>query len=673
MSNTIYINKLIDKNVSPLTDIHVDFPFDNDGNPKPIILVGENGTGKSTILSNIVDAFVEMAGISFSNVRYPTYPNEYQYYKAIVPFEIHLGKSFMYSYISFKNEKKIDYVLKSGDISVNEFKKQIANSTIRITWDQDKLENYKKVFCEKNTISSIWKENVICYFGPNRYEKPIWMGEKYYKAEETLHPSTNISVDGILKNPIIIQDVTYNNLQWLLDVTTDTLKSIEPIYNNIPDNSINSIHTKHNLEKILSEVLGEKVFLNLDYRNSGGSRLKILKVSDNSIVCPTFDSLSTGQIVLFNMFATIVRYADNNNILHSSNLNNITGIVVIDEIELHLHSKLQKEILPELIKMFPKIQFIITSHSPLFLLGMKDTFGEDGFCIYEMPNAEKINSEKFLEFRNAYEYLKETDMYQKEIQKAIDNLQSNSKAIIITEGSTDWKHLKAAYENLNSCGIYSDIFDNLDFEFFEYEPPESKEMTKHKLKMGNTVLTQLCENMAKLPQSVKYIFIADRDDESTNKKLSNTNKFKKWGNNVYSLILPVPSHRENTPNISIEHYYTDDEIKTEWCDTGENISYRLFLGNEFDERGIAQNIDRFCEKKNKCGSSSIAIIEGTSGEKVTCISENNGINYALPKSKFAKLILEKKAPFDNFNFESFLEIFKVIREIINDNQENDNV
>lgn len=105
------------------------------------------------------------------------------------------------------------------------------------------------------------------------------------------------------------------------------------------------------------------------------------------------------------MFATIVRYADTININNSIHLSEISGVVVVDEIELHLHSILQREVLPKLIALFPKIQFIITTHSPLFLLGMEEQFGTEGFEIYEMPQGLKINAERFSEFQKAYTYL----------------------------------------------------------------------------------------------------------------------------------------------------------------------------------------------------------------------------------------------------------------------------
>lgn len=48
------------------------------------------------------------------------------------------------------------------------------------------------------------------------------------------------------------------------------------------------------------------------------------------------------------------------------------GIVLIDEIETHLHIDLQKEILHFLTQLFPRIQFIVTTHSPFVLSSVKN-------------------------------------------------------------------------------------------------------------------------------------------------------------------------------------------------------------------------------------------------------------------------------------------------------------
>lgn len=53
------------------------------------------------------------------------------------------------------------------------------------------------------------------------------------------------------------------------------------------------------------------------------------------------------------------------------------GIVLIDEVETHLHLELQKVIMPILTKVFPNIQFIITTHSPFVLNSLDNAVAFD--------------------------------------------------------------------------------------------------------------------------------------------------------------------------------------------------------------------------------------------------------------------------------------------------------
>lgn len=53
------------------------------------------------------------------------------------------------------------------------------------------------------------------------------------------------------------------------------------------------------------------------------------------------------------------------------------GVVLIDEIETHLHLGLQKVIMPLLTKVFPNIQFIVTTHSPFVLSSMENAVAFD--------------------------------------------------------------------------------------------------------------------------------------------------------------------------------------------------------------------------------------------------------------------------------------------------------
>ena len=216
--------------------------------------------------------------------------------------------------------------------------------------------------------------------------------------------------------------MTSKTLQWLLDVIVDSRGDIGTdeqgglILENVSPADIMSLGVaRKNIEQIMSNIIGEEVYFGLNFRNAHGSRFNIKRRRDNSVIVHSLDSLSTGQSALFNMFATIVRYADTININNSIHLSEISGVVVVDEIELHLHSILQREVLPKLIALFPKIQFIITTHSPLFLLGMEEQFGTEGFEIYEMPQGLKINAERFSEFQKAYTYLTNTQQYERDI------------------------------------------------------------------------------------------------------------------------------------------------------------------------------------------------------------------------------------------------------------------
>lgn len=662
----MYLKKLVYKNVGPLEDVIIDVPFNDDGSPKPMIIVGKNGSGKSTLLSNIVDSFYEMAGKAFNDVRYTNSNNTYQYYKIISSDHIKIGKKYLYSYIEY--DDSIEYLFKCGEFSFEVLHSELSSCSPNLNWGNQ--TNYKNITANEKQVKEIFGSNIFCFFGADRYEKPSWIGDKYYIDDMTTQLSVNTKYNGQIPNPITVKNVAELSLQWLLDLIVDSRTDIQ---NN--NGQLVSAHidirellllgsARDQVEKILSTIIKKDVYFGLNFRNSGRSRFNIRLKNTNQIIIPTLDSLSTGEIALFNIFSTIIRYADRLNINNSIHFDDISGIVIIDEIELHLHSSLQRDVLPTLIKLFPKVQFIITTHSPLFLLGMREQFGDNGFDIVDLPSGDKINTEAFSEFQNAFEYMMNTQRYQNEVNEAIKNA-NKSKTLIITEGATDWRHIKAAMNALSQQEENNDLFKDIDVNFLEYDPknfPKSSE-SSIKLEMGNSTLCSMCKEFAKITQHRKMIFIADRDNPDTNKTLGDTTQqYKNWGNNVYSIILPVPLHRESTPNICIEHYYTDNEIKTPTEING--VKRRLYMGNEFDEhgRGICEGI--MCEKPKICGAGKINIIEGSQGERVLQSQYGCNDNLALSKMQFAENILEGKFPFDNFNFDSFLGLFQIIDEII---------
>src|SRR5690606_11707208 len=93
-------------------------------------------------------------------------------------------------------------------------------------------------------------------------------------------------------------------------------------------------------------------------------------------VAPTFNHLSSGEALLLSIFGALLKDFDSISKNGTNNLDQVKGVVVIDEIDLNLHIDYAKNVLPQLMKLFPNVQFIVTSHSPFFLLGMKETYGK---------------------------------------------------------------------------------------------------------------------------------------------------------------------------------------------------------------------------------------------------------------------------------------------------------
>jgi predicted ATP-binding protein involved in virulence len=76
-----------------------------------------------------------------------------------------------------------------------------------------------------------------------------------------------------------------------------------------------------------------------------------------------------------------------------------TGIVLIDEIEMHLHPRWQRSVITNLQNTFPNCQFIITTHSPQVLSSVKKEeifILEDGALIKNTPHTQGRDSNSIL-------------------------------------------------------------------------------------------------------------------------------------------------------------------------------------------------------------------------------------------------------------------------------------
>ncbi|NQU20190.1 MAG: AAA family ATPase [Candidatus Nealsonbacteria bacterium] len=65
------------------------------------------------------------------------------------------------------------------------------------------------------------------------------------------------------------------------------------------------------------------------------------------------------------------------------------GVVLIDELDLHLHPKWQRRVVEDLMSAFPKIQFFATTHSPFIIQSLRDS---EKVRLHNLDNEQAVDS-----------------------------------------------------------------------------------------------------------------------------------------------------------------------------------------------------------------------------------------------------------------------------------------
>ncbi len=219
------------------------------------------------------------------------------------------------------------------------------------------------------------------------------------------------------------------------------------------------------------------------------------------------------------------------------------------------------------------------------------------------------------------------------------------RVFVKVEGKTCRKHLQAAIAGLERGGV------SLDFEIVFGEDD-----------VGDGDLLKFCEQPIEVPSELPVICIFDSDKRTTvNKVAKKGRNYKLWGDKLYSLAMPAPEHRQDTPEVCIEHYYKDEEIKRR-----DPSGRRLFLSNEFDPASARHKVDAdiSCTHVNKLQARNKLFIFDDG------VFNSTRENLALSKNSFANNVLNGVEGFSDFDFSEFTKIFDVISRILEKHQDN---
>lgn len=595
------------------------------------VISGINGAGKTTIISYIVDAIYELAKKGFSN-EFENIKNKFYMVSSGLTILDNQKPSLVY--IRFENNGDIiDYIDIRNLTSDEDYNQAvrigdpISYTTIKEKTGSQKVLKYFTL-TDNSKAENLFDANILTYFPAYRYEEPAYLNDPY---SISLSFKKEMGFTGYLPNPIEVTSDLQAVANWIMDIVLDS-----EIYHGVADTTLQHINTI--FTSLLYSKVGTAVRLGIGPRQNGATRIQVINKLNNKQVYPSIFNMSSGEHALISLFCELTRQADN----IGSTFTEVNGIVLVDEIDKHLHIKLQKEVLPGLIKLFPNVQFIVTSHSPFFNLGLADE--EDNFYkIYDLDNNGLTCSPHNNElFREVYEMMiSENEQFASKYNAILKETKEAIVPLLITEGKTDWKHLKSAMRALE--------ISDLNVDFYEYD-----------YTMGDTNLMKLLEQFAITAPNRKIIGLFDRDNDTICSQIHEPGKaYKQLSKNIYAISIPTANEEVYGPYTSIEHYYPKTQLLKV-----TNEGRRLFLGEEFFESGLSKDkahLTRAKSIQNKVR------INGVIDEKVYCLETDPGFekSIALPKDDFAQLIYDQDEYASGFDFSEFTKIFDIIREVVN--------
>lgn len=202
-------------------------------------------------------------------------------------------------------------------------------------------------------------------------------------------------------------------------------------------------------EKALSVLLdNDTISLEYDYKNYN------FLIHQAGRIPFGFNELSDGYSSVIQIMSGIMLRMERNWLLEG-NLNNydLEGIVLIDELETHLHIELQRKILPFLISAFPHVQFVVSTHSPYILTSVSNA------VIYDLEKNVTFTDMSNYSIDNVAEAYFDSEDYSIELERKLREY----KSILEKSNPTESERIRRAElrnELKNVNGILAERIKN---------------------------------------------------------------------------------------------------------------------------------------------------------------------------------------------------------------------
>ena len=303
-----YIHKIHINKIRHLQNI--DIPIENDTYPH-LILTGKNGSGKTSVLEAIANHLQNIANDPYKD--FLSVEQRIKYYQD----QLNNGNNSVDNERSLENNKK-QYTFYFGEVKI-----ELYNI-------DDFISKYQK----GNFIIAFYQANrKVVINEPLNPTKPaikeVW-STKEMATREFLNFLSDLKIQGALaRNEKLDHEADLINT-WFVD-----------------------------FEKLLKKVFqDDSLQLLFNYKDYSFQILTQGKTFK-------FTEMSDGFAAVLEIIIDLILKMQRKDTLTRAYQQE--GIVLIDEVETHLHLELQRLVLPLLTQLFPNIQFIVTTHSPFVL------------------------------------------------------------------------------------------------------------------------------------------------------------------------------------------------------------------------------------------------------------------------------------------------------------------
>jgi hypothetical protein len=336
----MYLSKLELRNFRKFEELHIEF------DRQLTVLVGDNGYGKSAV----VDAAAIALGTFFMHI-----PRVSQ--RSIRDADARVASRAVGSTI--ERRPQFPVIIRAEGSAYGRslsWQRELRRDGGKTTWGnaREMSELSKRVNeCLSSGAAlgdlSEWAEDgvlplpIISYYGTGR----LWAQSKNEEPRASLREAAYAS-------SLSLRADDSSLMRWLRKMTYQQLQKGEPV----PE--LRAVH--HAAEECLRRITqADNVHVFFDVQSDD----LCIEIHGDTVTSLPLHQLSDGYRTTLGMVADIAyRMAQLNPQYGGDAVEKTCGVVLVDEVDLHLHPKWQARILGDLTGIFPRVQFIVTTHSP---------------------------------------------------------------------------------------------------------------------------------------------------------------------------------------------------------------------------------------------------------------------------------------------------------------------